>query len=121
MAARYILLSAGRADCAAAASCRCAWSGCDRCSAGWSMRFLRVRRCRPMRRSRALRIRLSSSLALREVLVSRQYCRPLRRFLLVRAVEGGCDLLHKAGHFVLHLLVRLEAHVEIENHFRESG
>ncbi len=37
------------------------------------------------------------------------------------AVEGGGDLAHESVHLVLHLLVRLEAHVEIEDHLGEPG
>src|SRR5262249_19130932 len=39
-----ILLSADRADCAAVASCRYVWSGCDQYFAGSSLAFLGVRR-----------------------------------------------------------------------------
>src|ERR1700730_15852393 len=47
MAAPRIVLSADRADCGAVASCRYAWSGCDRYFAGWSLVFLRVRFRKP--------------------------------------------------------------------------
>src|SRR6266545_7124129 len=41
--------------------------------------------------------------------------------LLVGAVKGGRHLAHEARHLVLHLLVRLEPDVEVENYLGESG
>src|SRR5262249_16727678 len=41
--------------------------------------------------------------------------------LFVGAVGRRGGLLHEASHLVRHLLVRLQAHVEIKNHLGESG
>src|ERR1051326_9511567 len=46
---------------------------------------------------------------------------PLRRALLVLALERGRHLAHEAVHLLLHLRVRLHADVEIEDHFGEAG
>src|SRR5262249_1948468 len=124
MAAPHILPSADRADCAAVASCRYASSGCDRYFPGCSPLFPPSLSLPSMRHSRVPRIRLFSppSVFVRPLpSPNRQHDRCLGRLLLVRAVEGGCDLRHEAVHLVLHLLVRLEADVEVKDHLRKSG
>src|SRR5262245_38285275 len=44
----------------------------------------------------------------------------LRRSLLMRTVEGSRHFAHEAVHLLLHLRVRLEADVEIEDHLGEA-
>src|SRR5215471_21245579 len=44
-----------------------------------------------------------------------------RRCPRVRPFEGGCDLGHEARHLVLHLHMRLQAHIHVQDDLRDSG